>query len=110
MNFTAQKHAIKTLEQGGSRLCRSIDSRAVFTETEPSRELIAYLKDNCLQSEDELKSGRGSRKSLLGHAQTTLDSLLKSNQLDRVALADCQPKVQRFWHLLKKEKKCCRPI
>lgn len=105
MEFTRKRHLIKTLEQGGKMYYRSLDPRAVFNETEPSKELLAYLKDNSLQTDDELSAGRASRKSQRSHILSALNALLEQNRVDQVPLHALPEKLHRFWHLLKKEKK-----
>lgn len=105
MEFTGKRHLIKTMEQGGNMYYRSLDPRAVFGETEPSKELLVYLKDNSLQTDAELSAGRASRKSQRSHILSALNALLEQNRVDQVPLHALPEKLHRFWHLLKKEKK-----
>lgn len=102
--LTLKKNQVDVIENGGGLNYRLLDQKVAFTETRPTPELLEYFKLNAIQNADELKQRRASNRSVRARIDKVLSVLQQTNRIDAFRLEDCPSKLQRFWHLLQKEK------
>lgn len=102
--FSASNHPLKHYEKQGNIYYRIANSEAVFTEDQPSDQLLGYLKDNCFGNVQELQAGRSSKAALKHRLLQSLEILLDVNKVESFKESDFPPNVRRFYHLLVKER------
>jgi len=74
-----------------------------FLEGAPNLKLINYVRDNCFQSLDELKTGVCSSASFDKKILEFIDYLIHMNNVDNFQLSDIPDNLHRHYFMLKKE-------
>ncbi len=104
LQHCAAKHPLKVMQDGAVLRYQLINREANFSESGPTEALLAYLRDNCLQSLEELLQQRCQDTSLYGRIGESLRALAEMNRVQALQLEQCPPSFARFFHLLQKER------
>jgi len=101
---TAKKYKLSAKEFNGFIQYSAKDQQLFMLENEPSEKLLDFISSNCIQSEQELRSGECTSASFNAKFQKIIDTMLADNHVDEFAPTDIPKKLHRFYYLLQKEK------
>ncbi|MFT6029860.1 MAG: hypothetical protein ACI8O8_001600 [Oleiphilaceae bacterium] len=105
IKYTATKHRMDISKTPQGLHYQLMEDDARFLEHAPTSKLINYIQHTAFRSAQELQQGICSPQSFDIRLNQILDALISMNNVDHFKEEQMPPRLLRFFHLLKKEKK-----